>query len=114
LDISFKNKRLQKEFQEGKTLLRIHGEKRAKKIMARMQALRAANSLGDFWPPFFGPERCHELTGNRKGKLSMDLDHPYRLIIGPDHSPLPVKPDGGLDWKLVTAVMVFGVEDTHE
>ena len=29
--------------------------------------------------------RLHELKGNRKGQLSFDLDHPYRLIFLPNH-----------------------------
>jgi len=57
--------------------------------------------------------RCHELKGDRTGQLSLDLDHPYRLIIEPAHDPIPRKPDGGLDWNKVTAVMIVGVEDTH-
>jgi proteic killer suppression protein len=114
LDISFKSTKLGKDFNDGKRLEKVHGTSRAKKIKARMKALRAASSLHDFSPPYSGPERCHELIGNRKGQLSMDLDHPYRLIFIPDHDPLPTKPDGGLDWKLVTAIAVIGVEDTHE
>jgi len=114
LDIVFKNTKLTNEFNEGKRLEKTHGALRAKKIRARMKALRAASCLHDFWPPYAGPERCHELTGNRKGQLSVDLDHPYRLIFEPDHKPVPVKPDGGLDWKLVVAIVVLGVEDTHE
>ncbi len=44
----------------------------------------------------------------------MDLDHPYRLIFIPDHGPVPRHEDGGLDWSLVTAITILGVEDTHE
>jgi proteic killer suppression protein len=115
LDISFKNKKLEKEFNEGKRLEKVHGSLRAKKIRVRLAELRAAFSLYDFWPPKSGPNRCHELTqGERKGQLSVDLDHPYRLIFVPNHDPVPVKPDGGLDWEQVTAITITGIEDTHE
>jgi len=60
------------------------------------------------------PGRCHELTGNRAGELTLDLDGPYRLVFKPAHNPLPTKHDGGLDWTQVTAVIILGVEDTHE
>jgi proteic killer suppression protein len=60
------------------------------------------------------PGRCHELKGDRSGQLSLDLDHPYRLIFEPANNPAPRKADGGLDWKGVTAVVIIGVEDTHE
>lgn len=59
------------------------------------------------------PHRCHELTGDRKGTLSLNLDGPFRLILRPAHEPLPLRPDGGLDWSAVTAVEIVGIEDTH-
>jgi proteic killer suppression protein len=115
LDISFKSKKLEKQFTEGKQLARIHGSLRAGKIRLRLKELRAAISLIDFWPPKSGPGRCHEINqGERKGQLSVDLDHPYRLVFVPNHDPVPVKPDGGLNWKQVTAITIIGVEDTHE
>ena len=75
MDISFKNRKLAKLFNEGAQLEKTHGSIRAKKIRLRMAAFRAANSLQDFWPPKTPPERCHELPeGKRKGRLSVDLD----------------------------------------
>jgi len=80
-----------------------------------MTEFRAAQSLKDFWPPKSGPSRCHELTGGRRaGQLSVDLDHPCRLIFEPDHDPIPLLADGGLDWSKVTAIRILGVEDTHD
>lgn len=114
MEISFRTTKLKKEFCEGRKLQAIHGERRARLIMRRMQELRAAHTLGDFWPPYSGPGRCHELTGDRAGQLSLDLDHPYRLIFEPDHNPSPRRTDGGLDWRQVTAVRILGVEDTHD
>jgi plasmid maintenance system killer protein len=114
MDISFRNAKLAKSFNEGKELERVHGPLRAKKIRIRMNELRAAQSLMDFWPPKSPPGRCHELTeGQRAGQLSVDLDHPYRLIFVPDHDPVPVHGEGGLDWSKVTAIKILGVEDTH-
>ena len=114
MDIFFKSKKLEKELNEEKRLDKIHGTLRAKKIRIRLAELRAASSLYDFWPPKTGPSRCHELTGEYKGQLSVDLDHPYRLTFTPDHEPIPCKSDGGLDWKQVIAIVITGIEDTHE
>ena len=115
MDIFFKSKKLQKSIDEGSQLEKMHESKRAKKIQIRMAELRAAESLMDFWPPKSGPSRCHELTqGRRNGQLSVDLDHPYRLIFVPEHEPVPEREGGGLDWSKVTAVKILGVEDTHE
>jgi proteic killer suppression protein len=117
LEISFISRKLEKEFNEGARLVKTHGPKRAEKIGRRVAELRAAITLHDLWPPKSGPSRCHELAeGNRKGKfhLSVDLDHPYRLIFTPAHDPIPTHDDGGLDWSKVTAITILGVENTHE
>lgn len=60
------------------------------------------------------PHQFESHTGDRAGQLSMDLDHPYRLIFTPDHDPYPKRPEGGLDWRQVTAINILGVEDTHD
>ena len=114
MDISFKTRKLEKDFNEGSQLNKKHGTCRAQKIRVRMAEFREARTLKDFWPPKSGPARCHELSGNRKGELSVDLDHPYRLIFIPAHTPVPKLADGGLDWSLITAIKIQGVEDTHE
>lgn len=113
MKISFKSKKLQKMFSENDKLQKKYGNIRAKKIRLRMSELRAAHSLVDFWPPKSGPSRCHELTGDRSGQLSVDLDHPYRLVFSPDHDPVPERDDGGLDWSQITSIKIIEVEDTH-
>ena len=81
-------------------------------IQRRLDELKASTTLEDI-RRLPGP-RCHELKGNRTGQLSVDLDYPYRLIFEPANDPLPKKTDGGLDWKLITAIEITGIEDTHE
>ena len=76
--------------------------------------LGAAPNLGIFAPPYNPPNRCHELKGNLKGVLSIDLDHPYRILLKPDHVPVPMREEGGLDWSKVTIIEIKGVEDTHD
>lgn len=113
--VSFSTTKLAKRLNNDQDLERYFGSIRAKRLRARIASLKAAKNLGDFLPAFTGPERCHELTeGKRAGQLSMDLDHPYRLIFKPDHDPLPERSTGGLDWTQVTAIIIIGIEDTHE
>jgi plasmid maintenance system killer protein len=112
VDILFQTSKLVKEFNTEQLLVRRHGPRRAQLIQRRLIQLRAANVLEDLRK--LPQVRCHELTGNRAGQLSLDLDHPYRLICEPANDPIPQKPDGGLDWTRVTTVVVLGVEDTHE
>lgn len=47
------------------------------------------------------------------GQLAVDLKHPQRLIFQPDDDPVPRKADGGLDWSLVTRVMILEIVDYH-
>lgn len=114
MELSFKSRRLEKEFSEDRKMQKAHGARRAKLLKRRLQVLWVAKCLADFWPPYSGPERCHELTGNRRGQLSMDLDHPYRLIFCPEHEPVPLASDGSLSWSSVTAIRIVSVEDTHD
>jgi len=110
--IRFKTKKLIKDLNTDKGLAK-RGARQAMLIKQRLMLLEAAETLADLGPPYAGPARCHELTGNRAGQLSVDLNHPYRLLFVPDHKPPPTGPEGGLNWSQVTAVTIIGVEDTH-
>ena len=86
----------------------------AKKLKLRFDALRAAESLADFWPPKSGPERCHELQGESKGVFSIDVKQPYRLLFLPTDAPPPSdRSDEHERWKSIKAVELLAVEDTH-
>jgi proteic killer suppression protein len=52
-------------------------------------------------------------VGDRKGHLACSLWGRLRLIVTPDHDPRLTKPDGGLDWTQVTAVMNLEITDYH-
>jgi plasmid maintenance system killer protein len=86
------------------------GQAQARKLGARLDDLRAAQSLESLRHL---PGRCHELTANRKGQLSIDLVHPTRLVFEPAEEPLPLKEDGGLDWTGVVAIRILDIVDTH-
>jgi proteic killer suppression protein len=107
----FSASKLQKECNDTKLRVRRYGPRRAELIRRRLDELRAADVLEDI-RHLPGP-RCHELKADRDGQLSVDLDHPYRLIFEPANDPIPCKLDGGLDWSQVTAVRILEVTDTH-
>ena len=111
MDILFRERKFEKQCNQHTALVRAQGGRRAPLIRARLDALRAATCLEDLRNI---PGRLHELKKNRKGQLSLDLDHPYRLILIPNHDPVPSTEDGGMDWGRVTAVKILGIEDTHE
>jgi len=110
--ILFKKAKFEKECNNENLVIRRFGSKGAKLLKRRLAELAAANALDDLRN--LPQARCHELKGNRKGQLSVDLDHPYRLVFEPADNPIPKKPDGGLDWTKVLTVRLVGVEDTHE
>ncbi len=109
--VTFRTKKLAKACNSEAEMLRHFGQQRATKLGNRLLELKAATNLNDI--SRLPPARCHELTGSRKGQLSLDLGHPYRLIIIPANEPVPRKADGGLDWGRVTQVEVIEIADTH-
>lgn len=76
-----------------------------------MMELNAAPTLADI--SHLPPPRCHELTGNRAGQLSVDLEHPYRLLFIVANGPLPERGGVGLDWEDVTEIEIIAIADTH-
>jgi proteic killer suppression protein len=110
LEVSFDDIDLAETFRNARELRKKHGAVRTTKIQQRLKHLAAAETLADMRSM---PGRCHELRGDRAGQLSLDLDHPYRLLFRPAGNPGP-GPGGGLDWSAVRAVVVIGVEDTHK
>ncbi len=110
--ISFKKKQDRKTFSSEKALIKAFGQEQARKITQRLAEIQAADNLDVLRT--LPQARAHELSGNRKGQISLDVKHPYRFIILPDHEDCPRKEDGGLNWKKITKVKILGIEDTHE
>lgn len=115
MEIYAQDGRLKAALEDESICKRRYGAEMAKKIFMRVGELRGADSLHDFWPPNSGPERCHELQGNRAGTFSMDLKQPYRLLFVPVETEGAPKgfPDEQARWKSITAVKIVEVEDTH-
>jgi proteic killer suppression protein len=82
-----------------------------RKLKQRLMELNAASCLADISK--VPPSRCHQLSGDRDGQLSVDLEHPHRLIFIPANDPIPVTKDGGLDWTKVTEIEIVEITDTH-
>jgi plasmid maintenance system killer protein len=110
LEITFHTNKLAKACNETRIAVATFGLVQAKRLRQRLDDLHAAHDLAVMRSL---PGRCHELVADRKGQLSIDLQHPYRLIFVPAHSPIPLKPDGGLDWSAVTRIEILEIADTH-
>lgn len=109
--LSFSNRKLQKLCSSSREMQKAFGANRAKKLQQRLMELQAADHLGQI--ARVPPPRCHEMTGDRQGQLSVDLDHPYRLFFIPANHPVPLRDDNSLDWSAVTEIQIIGIDDPH-
>jgi proteic killer suppression protein len=109
--IFFRSKKLQKICSQQREMQKQRGPGMARKLQQRMMELKAAETLADI--SHLPPPRCHELTCNRGGQFSVDLEHPYRLLFIPAHNPVPHREGGGIDLEQVTEIEIIDIEDTH-
>lgn len=79
LEITYKNKKLQKVCTDPKVSDKKYGSEMSEKIKLRIFQIKSAPSVEFMIQYGFG--RCHSLTGDRKGQYAMDLVQPYRLVF---------------------------------
>ena len=111
--ITFRTRQLQRVLSDRRKCRVKFGERIAHKVELRLDALVAAKSLADFFPPNARPERCHELKGTKLGVFSMDLAHPYRLLFVSSSDYMPSKDNVKLAWKSIRSIEIIAIEDTH-
>ena len=85
--------------------------RRAKLVRSRLDELRDSDNLEVLRR--IPQADCHELKGDRKGQIAVKLDGGYRMVFECANAPLPVKPDGGLDWAKVTAVRMLELAENY-
>ena len=111
MDIAFKTRKLEKVFNSERALNATYGSRMARTIAIRLAVLRNARDLA--MVPTNPPERRHRLSGERNGQYAVDLVHPHRLVLQPNHDPVPRLADGGIDVGHVTAITIVEVIDYH-
>lgn len=111
MEVLFRSAKFAKTCSTRTAMVRTFGPDTARRLEARLAELEAATFLEDLRS--LPQARAHELTGDRDEQISLDLDHPRRLIINVANDPVPRKSDGGLDWAAITSVVVEEVTDTH-
>lgn len=79
LDITYKNKKIEKVCTDANAAEKMYGRKMAEKIQQRIDQITAADSVEMLIEFHIG--RCHPLKHNRKGQYAVDLVHPYRLVF---------------------------------
>jgi toxin HigB-1 len=110
VEITFRDRKLEKLANDNRKLDREYGKLRADKIKIRLDQLRAATSLED---TRYLPGKYHELKENRKGQWSCDLDQPYRLIFTSHEKPIPENEAGQFIWSEIKGVEIIEIKDYH-
>lgn len=111
MEIAFRTDALRKLCNDSKALQRKYGEEGRKIIRRRLDDLEAAPTLDTM--RFLLAARCHELKGDLAGSLAVDAHKGYRILFKPAKDPPPAKPNGGVDWSAVTAIVIERIEDYH-
>lgn len=110
MEIIYKSKKLEKQFTDPREMAKSFGQL-ARKVNQRLKELTDADNLAIM--KAIPAARCHELMGDRKGELAVDVSGNYRMIFEPNHDPTPKKDDGGLNWQEVTKIQINEIEDYH-
>lgn len=79
MDITYKNRKIEKICTNAKAAERTYGREIADKIHQRIDEIDAADTVEMMIQFHIG--RCHPLAQNRKGQYAVDLVHPYRLVF---------------------------------
>ena len=110
VNISFKNKKLQKILTDPRETKKAYGTM-AKRVSQRMDQIQAALILATLQS--IPALECHLLTGNRKGEWAVSISGNYRLIFEIDQHPVPVRDDGTIDSIMVTDIRIIETTDYH-
>lgn len=111
MDIFFTSDRMERELTTDQQRVSTFGPAAAKKIRLRLSQLSAAPDLQTMRSL---PGRCHELRGDRAGQMAVEVSGGLRLVFAPAHDPVPLKPDGGLDWTSTRAIRILEVTNYHD
>ena len=111
MEILFRTRKMQKRMNSKAELVREYGKENARIIMRRMMVLCAAECLADV--PQRPPERCHLLSGKRKGQYTVDAKQLYRIIMEPANNSILLLEDGSIDTRSVASIMILKVNDYH-
>lgn len=110
MEISYKNRKLEKQLTDPREMAKSFGQL-ARKVNQRLRDLTDADNLAVMRT--IPAARCHELTGDRKGELAVDISGNYRMIFEPNHNPIPKKDHRVLNWEDVTKIQINEIEDYH-
>lgn len=110
MDITFANKKLEKLANNFALAQKKLGNDRATKYHQRLGDIRDVESFKDLQ---YLPGKFHNLSGDRNGQWSCNLDHPYRLIFEPAVQPVPTNVHGTQILSEMKIVKIIEIVDYH-
>ena len=110
--IDYLDERLKNLLADESKITKKYGEQVLKQVKRRMRALKLAPNLEELWKQRGGG--LHFLSRDRKDQLAYHVGGKRRFIFTPNHDPLPLLDDGGINRKEVTCVTILAIaEDYH-
>ena len=79
MEITYRNRMIERICTDARTAEREYGKDMAVKIHQRIGEIHSADTVEMLVQFRIG--RCHALSQNRKGQFAVDLVHPYRLVF---------------------------------
>lgn len=111
MKIEFRTNKLKKIASDTNYARKELGEKAAKRLLMRLNALCIAETFEDLKSV---PGRFHELNYERKGQWGFDLEHPLRLIIEPKSKPIAVDDNGAYIWAEISDAVIIEIVNYHK
>lgn len=105
MEVSFKDKELEKCALDASYGLRKLGASRSKLFWRRLDNIRQSENFESLRSL---PGHFHELTGNRASEWACDLDQPYRLVFRAGENA-----DGKI-WIEITSAEILEIVDYHK
>lgn len=111
MDIDFKTNALEKVCNDFAECRKQHGERCARKIIQRLNELRAAENMAVV--NHLPPTKLHSIDGIMKDSFAVYVEQPFRIAFVIGNEPIPRKPDGGVDEAKVTFIIITYIGDYH-
>jgi proteic killer suppression protein len=108
LEILFRDKKIRALCEQRTVAEKKLGTDCARKLRTRLSDLEAASRVSELTAG-----NPHPLKGDRIGQYALDLAGGWRLVFSPADDPCPTRPDGGVEWSLVTLVRIEYIGDYH-
>lgn len=89
MNVSFRNRRLERAYSDSAEAVRRWGPKAGRKYIVRVTQLVSARDWEDIMN--LKAARAHALRGDMKGLWAVDMDERWRLIVNPSRNGTEVE-----------------------